>query len=45
MGDYDTVANDLLKGTGGFIGAFPVVAGEGEQNRVPNSRVQANNFN
>jgi len=47
MGDYDTVASDFLKVTGGFIGAFQVVAGEGgqEQDLVPNSRVQANNFN
>jgi hypothetical protein len=45
MGDYDTVSSDVLQGTGGFIGAFQVVAGEGDQNLVPNSRVQANDFN
>ena len=47
MGDYDTVASDFLKATGGFIGAFQLVAGEGgqEQDLVPNSRVEANSFN
>lgn len=46
MGDYDTVTSDVLKATSGFIGAFQVVAGEGEENDilVPNSRVKANNF-
>lgn len=44
MGDYDTVTTDLLQTTGGFIGAFQVVAGEGGENLVPNSRVQANDF-
>jgi hypothetical protein len=44
MGDYDTLTSDVLKTTGGFIGAFQVVAGEGEENLVPNSRVKANNF-
>ncbi len=46
MGDYDTVASDVLNATGGFISAFQVVAGEGGENEnlVPNSRVKANNF-
>jgi hypothetical protein len=45
MGDYDTVASDGSKATGGFIGAFQVIAGEGGEDLVPNPRVQANNFN
>ena len=36
MGDYDTVASDVLRATGGFIGAFQVVAGEGDRREEEN---------
>ncbi len=45
FGDYDTVASDSLKVTGGFIGAFQVVRGASGTSLVPNSDVKARNFN
>jgi hypothetical protein len=45
FGDYDTVASDSLKATGGFIGAFQTVRGAASTSLVPNSDVKARNFN
>jgi len=44
MGDYDTVTGDVQHATSGFVGGFQVVVGENDENLLPNSRVQANDF-